>query len=96
MSILSYLKETFQPPRVYLPVTETEQRALTNLISVSKERMWLNSNFPKRPEPSFDYSEDLTQDDLDNINRSIEIVSHLLRKHARYFENDENRNTKVS
>lgn len=96
MNILTYLKDSFHPPRVHLPVTETEQRALTNLISVCKERIWLNSNYPKRPEPSFDYSEDLTQADIDNINKSIEIVGHLLRKHARYFENDENRNTKVS
>ena len=96
MSILNYLKETFHPPRVYLPVTETEQRALNNLISVSKERVWLNSNYPKRPEPSFDYSEDLTPDDIDNINKSIEIVGHPLHKHAQYFENDKNRNKKAS
>lgn len=96
MSILSYLKETFHPPRVYLPVTETEQRALTNLISVSKERIWLNSNYPKRPEAHFDYSEDLTQNDIDNINRSIDIVGQLLRKHAQYFDNDDSRSKKAS
>ena len=96
MSILTYLKDSFQPPKVFLPVTEAEQKALTNLISVSKERVWLNSNYPKRPEAHFDYSEDLTPGDIDNINKSIEIVSHLLRKHARYFDNDESRSKKAS
>lgn len=96
MSILSYLKETFDPPRVFLPVTEGEQLALTNLIAVSKERIWLNSNFPKRPDPSFDYSEDLSQSDIDNINKSIEIAGLLLRKHQQYYHNDEARSSKTS
>ena len=96
MSILTYLRDSFNPPKVLLPVTEGEQRALTNLIAVSKERIWLNSNFPKRPEPSFDYSEDLSQSDIDNINKSIEIAGLLLRKHQQYYHNDEARSTKVS
>ena len=81
MKVLNYLHDCFKPPRVHMPITEQEQIALTNLIQVSKERVWLTDNWPKRPEPSFDYSEDLDENDIETINKSLKIVTSLLQKH---------------
>lgn len=80
MKVLNYLHDCFKPPREFIPMTDVEMKALTNLIQVSKERLWIAESYPKRPTPSFDYTENLEESDLQTINNSIKIVCDVLNR----------------
>lgn len=84
MKLIDYLHDCFKPPRVHMPMSDKEQVALTNLIQVSKERLWLAESYPKRPGPSFDYTETLENSDIDTINQSLKIATELLNKHKQH------------
>lgn len=81
MKVLNYLHDCFKPPREFIPMTDAEVKALTNLIQVSKERLWIAESYPKRPSPSFDYTEDLEDGDIDIVTQSLKIATELLQRH---------------
>lgn len=58
-----------------------EIKALTNLMQVSKERLWMNDSYPRRPGTHFDYTEELAEQDIEIINQSINIVNDVLNRH---------------
>lgn len=81
MNIVEYLRDSFRPPKVYMPMTEREAKALTNIIQVAKERLWIAESYPKRPAPSFDYMENLEDGDIQTINKSLKVLMEMLGKH---------------
>lgn len=81
MTITTYLKDCFAPPKQLVELTSTEIKAIQNLITVSRERLWLNSNYPKRPEPSFDFSEDISLEEQNNIEKSIDLALQVVHNH---------------
>lgn len=62
-------------------MTEAEMKALTNLVQVSKERLWMASCYPKRPTPSFEYTEALADNDINTVTQSLKVVTELLQRH---------------
>ena len=78
MSFTSYLKQCFVPPRVLVAPTEAEQKALRNIITIAKERMWLAENYPKRPEPSMDFEAELTGEQVQVCQQSLTLAEQFV------------------
>ena len=55
--------------------------ALTNLVQVSKERLWMASCHPKRPTPSLEYTEALEDKEINTVTQSLKVVTQLLQRH---------------
>jgi len=62
-----------------------ELAALKNVIELAKERLWLADSYPRRPEPSFDFEEQLEEQQIKTCRDSIDII---LKAVHRYNTND--------
>jgi len=69
--------ETFEQ----FKLSEQELIALKNVIELAKERLWMADSYPKRPEPSFEFDEDISNHDIDTCRKSIELVLHAVHKY---------------
>ena len=78
--IIQYLKDCFKPPVVEKTLSDRELVAMRNLILIAHERVWLASNFPKRPEVHIDYEEDLSIEREELVNSSIQVVRELMNR----------------
>ena len=73
--------ETFEK----FKLDDRELAALRNVVELAKERLWIADSYPKHPEPSFDYEEEITPHDIETSRKSIEIVLKAVHK---YYTND--------
>lgn len=73
--------ETFEKYKL----SEPEVKALMNVIELAKERIWLAKSYPKRPEPSFDFTEDMGSHDIEVSERSIAMIQKAVHL---YHTND--------
>lgn len=78
--IIQYLKDCFKPPYIEKSLTDREMIALRNLILIANERVWLTSNYPKRPGAHMDYEEDLSAEREELLNSSVQVVKELMNR----------------
>ena len=57
-----------------------EETALRNLVSIAKERIWLADPIYANRFNTDDFDEDITQDVVNKIGQSIEIVENYIEK----------------
>lgn len=55
-------------------------KALENLVAMTKERLWLSSAYPKRPSPSLDFEENVSEYITDITEESITVIESLLAR----------------
>mgnify|MGYP001212622745 CR=1 FL=1 len=89
MSVITYLKQCFVPPRVPVAPTEAEQIALKNVVSIAKERLWLLENYPKQPSPSMDYDTNMSLEQSETCEQSIKIVEQYISNFQHIEQPDE-------
>ena len=80
MNLIKYIKQCFDPPVIETPMSEQQRVAMLNLVQVAKERLWLASSYPKKPEPSFDYTENITLEDETRIKQSIQTICDMVHQ----------------
>jgi len=73
--------ETFEKYKL----SERELTALKNVIELAKERLWIADSYPKRPEPSFEFEEDLDDQEIQTCRESVDIILKTVHK---YNSND--------
>ena len=61
-------------------MSEQQRVAMLNLVQVAKERLWLASSYPKKPELSFDYTENITLEDETRIKQSIQTICDMVHQ----------------
>ena len=83
--ILFYLKKSFKLPEDP-KLTRMEASAIKNIISVAKERIWLDDPINSQEYNSDNFEESLGLDSVDNIKKSISIAEQYILK---YKEVDE-------
>jgi hypothetical protein len=82
MTIRKYFTvETFEEYKL----DKKELIALKNVIELAKERLWLAEAYPKKPEMSFEYDEQIQAPEIETCKRSIETILHAVH---RYNTND--------
>ena len=59
-----------------------EETALRNLVSIAKERIWLADPIYANRFNTDDFDEDITQDVVNKIGQSIEIVENYIEKNS--------------
>ena len=63
-------------------ITERELGALKNLVHLARERLWLVSNWPKKPEYHTVYDEIIVDDHIRIAEESVQVVDAFLRENA--------------
>ena len=81
MSIFSYLKQCFVPPREVIAPTEAEQIAIRNILILAKERVWLADAHPNKPEPSMQFDNLLNDETIERSRASINVVEQFMLKY---------------
>ena len=91
MSILSnslgYLVRSFKLPEDP-KLSKMEEAALKNIISVAKERIWLDDPLNSQEYDSDNFDEKLGLDSVENIKRSISVAEAYICKY-KTSEDDE-------
>ena len=64
-------------------LSETDVIALRNVIELAKERLWLADSYPKRPTPSFDFEEKMSDDEIETSSKSISSVQSIILRITR-------------
>lgn len=78
--IIQYLKDCFKPPHIEKALSDREMIAMRNLVIAANERIWLSSNYPRRPEPHVDYEEELTIEREQILYDSIKTVKEVMTR----------------
>ena len=60
-------------------VSERELQAIKNLLRITSERLWLAEAWPKAPEYSTEYSQDLTLEEIELGQESIAALSSFVK-----------------
>lgn len=60
-------------------VSEREFQAIKNLLRITSERLWLAEAWPKTPEYSTEYSQDLTLEQIELGRESIAALSNFVK-----------------
>ena len=82
MKLIEKLKSSFVFPPSF-ELTDVEVTAIKNLVQVSKERVWLNENYNKRPKDfNENFDETLTDDQVSIVNKSCEIVNECINRYG--------------
>ena len=66
-----------------LVLTERQLGALKNLIFIAAERLWLCKDYPKLPEFSTEYTEDMSEDGQRIAKESIKVCKEILGIHTK-------------
>ena len=80
-TLLSYLKKSFKLPKDP-KLTRMEASAIKNIISVAKERIWLDDPINAQEYNSDNFEESLGMDSVDNIKKSISIAEQYILKYT--------------
>lgn len=86
--IIQYFKDCFKPPVVEKPISCRDQVAIRNLIHATRERIWMSSNFPRKPDIHVDYQEQLDDTQERILAESIKTVKELLITHHNITEDE--------
>ena len=79
-SILDSLTDIFTPTD-NTKIMKHEIVALSNVISVAKERLWIADSLEAIEYDSDNFSEDVPVDTIRNIKQSIMVMEKFLEKH---------------
>ena len=77
--ILSSISGIFQTQESKL--MRHERVALSNIILVAKERLWLADSFDAIEYDTEEFSEEISIDSINNIKQSIKVAESYLEKH---------------
>ncbi len=71
------------PQKSSIVLDARDVKALENLVEMTKERLWLSSAYPKRPSPSIDFEEKVTDHIAGITLESITVAENLIaRQHS--------------
>lgn len=79
---LGYLIRSFKLPEDP-KLSKTEEAALNNIITVAKERIWLDDPLNSQEYDSDNFDEKLGLDSIENIKRSISVAEAYICKYKK-------------
>lgn len=79
-NIMRYLGASFKLPEDP-KLSRTEEAALNNIISVAKERIWLDDPLNAQEYNSDNFDESLGMDSVENIKKSISVAESYICKY---------------
>ena len=84
-SVISYLRQSFKLPEDP-KLTRVEESALNNIISVAKERIWLDDPMNAQEYNIDSFDDRLCSNSVENIKRSISVAESYICKYKTHTD----------